>query len=325
MKIVVRVPNWIGDVVFALPFLRGLDAHFADSDLRIAGPAWTADLLSGTEFAGRTITLGPAEALRAGRFDTGILLTNSFASAFLFRRAGIAERWGYRADARGFLLTRAVRRKRAVPPIHMVTYYLQLLEALGIPAPPPSIELSVSPAAEERASRRLAELGIETSRPLVLLAPGAAHGPAKRWPAARFGEAARLLHSRFGAAAAIIGTAADSPLAAEITAASASPPVDLTGRTDLGELLGLLARASVLITNDSGPLHMANALRTPVVAVFGPTDPRATGPFHRPARTLRKEGIACAPCRYRECPYDHRCMTRITAEDAARAAGEILR
>ena len=101
MKIVVRVPNWIGDVVFALPALRGLDAHFADSDLRIAGPAWTADLLSGTEFAGRTITLGPAEALRAERFDTGILLTNSFASALLFRRAGIAERWGYRAGRAG--------------------------------------------------------------------------------------------------------------------------------------------------------------------------------------------------------------------------------
>ena len=97
------------------------------------------------------------------------------------------------------------------------------------------------------------------------------------------------------------------------------------GRTGLGELLGLLARAAVLITNDSGPLHLANALRTPAVAVFGPTDPRATGPFHEPARVLRIEGVSCWPCDYRVCPYDHRCMEPIAAAEAARAAGEVLR
>jgi len=335
MKIVVRVPNWIGDVVFALPALRSLSAHFAGADIRIAGPAWAADLLSGTEFAGKTISLGaagkpghwrgPAAALRAEAFDVGILLTNSFSSAFFFRRAGIAERWGYRSDGRGVLLTRSVRRKKQVPPTHMVRNYLELLEGLDVPTLPPSIDLAVSAEARKRASRRLAGLGIEPSRPLVLLAPGAAHGPAKRWPAARFGETAALLQARFGADVAIIGTAADSPLAAAIAAAMAVPPADLTGQTDLGELLGLLAAASILISNDSGPLHMANALRVPVVAVFGPTDPRATGPFHPPARVLRKEGIPCWPCEYRECPYDHRCMIRITPDEAARDAGELLR
>lgn len=335
MKIVVRVPNWIGDVVFALPALRSLSAHFPGADIRIAGPAWAADLLSGTEFAGRTISLGPAgkpgrgrgaaAALKAEAFDVGILLTNSFSSALLFRRAGIAERWGYRLDGRGFLLTRSVRRKKIVPPAHMVHFYLRLLEGLDIPTLPPSIDLAVSAEAKDRAARRLAGLGIEPSRPLVLLAPGAAHGPAKRWPAARFGETAALLQARFGAAVAVVGTAADSPLAAEISAALAAPPADLTGRTDLGELLGLLARASILITNDSGPLHLANALRVPVVAVFGPTDPRATGPFHPPARVLREEGIPCWPCDYRECPTNHRCMIRITPDEAARAAGELLR
>jgi lipopolysaccharide heptosyltransferase II len=335
MKIVVRVPNWIGDVVFALPALRSLGAHFAGSDIRVAGPPWAAGLLSGTEFAGKTMALHPAGAslrareaaatLRAEAFDTGILLTNSFSSALLFRRARIKERWGYGTDGRGFLLTRSVRRKKAHSPVHMVRYYLGLLEGLGIPALPASVHLSVPAAAKADAARLLVEAGIDPSRPLVLLAPGAAHGPAKRWPAARFGETAEILRTRIGAAVAVVGTEADAPLAAEIAASMSVPPADLAGRTGLGELLGLFDRAAVLVANDSGPLHMANALRTPVVAVFGPTDPRATGPFHEPARVLMIEGVPCWPCEYRVCPYDHRCMTGIAAAEAARAAGEVLR
>ena len=263
--------------------------------------------------------------MKAGAFDTGILLTNSFSSALLFRLARIRNRWGYRTDGRGLLLTRSVRRKKGLPPLHMVRTYLGLLEGLGIPTLPPSIDLSVSDEARAKVTRLLAEFGIEPSRPLVLLAPGAAHGPAKRWPAARFGETGSLLQARFGATVAVVGTAADAPLAAEAAAAMATPPADLTGRTSLAELLGLFERAAVLVTNDSGPLHMANALRTPVVAIFGPTDPRATGPFHEPARILRCEDIACWPCDDRDCPTDHPCMTRIMADDAARAAGEILR
>jgi heptosyltransferase-2 len=335
MKIVVRVPNWIGDVVFALPALRSLDAHFSGAGLHIAGPAWAAELLAGTEFGRRTISLGAtgaapgirraASVLKAGAFDTGILLTNSFSSAFLFRSAGVKERWGYATDGRGLLLTRSVRRKKAGPPEHMVRYYLGLLEGLGIPAREPSIDLAVPASAKAGAARLLVEAGIEPSRPLVVLAPGAAHGPAKRWPASRFGAAAEILRARFGAAVVVVGTPAEAPLAGEIAAAMSKPPEDLTGRTGLGALLGLLDRAAVLVSNDSGPLHMANALRTPVVSVFGPTDPRATGPFREPARVLKVEGVSCWPCRYRVCPIDHRCMTRIAPEAVARAAEEVLR
>jgi heptosyltransferase-2 len=325
MKIVVRLPNWIGDVVFALPALRSLAARFAGADIRLAGPAWAADLLAGTEFSGAVIPPGPPDALREGAFDLAILLTNSFSSALLARRAGIKERWGYAADARRFLLTRAVRRTKRVPPVHMVRYYLGLLEGLGLPTLPPSLDLTVPPGAEERAVRLLKEAGIDPTRPIVLLAPGAAHGAAKRWPADRFGRAAGLLTARTGAVSAVIGTPADAPLSTAIAAALPAPPADLTGKTGLTDLLGLLAEASVLITNDSGPLHLANALRTPAVAVFGPTDPRATGPFHPPSRVVRASGIPCWPCDFRDCPYDHRCMERIAPEAVAAAAEEIRR
>jgi heptosyltransferase-2 len=334
MRIVVRVPNWIGDVVFALPALRSVQAGFPGAAVSIAGPSWAGSLLAGTEFSGMTIPLSgvgkssvsreAAAALKAGSFNAGILLTNSFSSALLFRQAGIPERWGYKTDGRGLLLTRGVRRPASRPAVHMVRYYLGLLEGLGIPTLPPSIDLSVPAEAKERAGRRLAGAGIDSSRPLVLLAPGAAHGPAKRWPAARFGETAALLRKRTGAAIVVVGTAAEAPLAAEIAAAAGPETRDFTGKTDLAELFGLLERAAALVTNDSGPLHMANALRVPVVAVFGPTDPRATGPFHEPFRVLRRDGIPCQPCKYRACPYDHRCMALITAAEAAAAVEELL-
>jgi heptosyltransferase II len=324
MKIAVRTPNWIGDVVFALPAIRSLEAHFPAADIRIAGPAWTSDLVAGTKLAGRTVPL-EREALRREAFDAGVLLTNSFSSALLFRRAGIPERWGFRADGRGWLLTKGVRRRKAVPPIHMVRFYLSLIEGLGIPTLPPSIGLAAPADGLTWASRRLAGLGLRPDRPLVVVAPGAAHGPAKRWPAPRFAEASRLLMERRGAAVAVVGAASDAPLAAEILAALPAPAADLTGQTGLGELLGVFSLASVVLSNDSGPLHMANALRAPAVAVFGPTDPRATGPFHAPSRVLRREDVPCWPCEHRACPYDHRCMTGIGAEDAAAAAEEILR
>jgi heptosyltransferase-2 len=206
----------------------------------------------------------------------------------------------------------------------MVRFYLGLLEGLDIPALPPSIELAAPEKGRSRAVRLLAERGIDPARPLVVLAPGAAHGPAKRWPAARFAETARRLMERRGAAVAVAGDASDAPLAAEIAAALPSPPADLTGKTGLGELLGLFSVAAVVVTNDSGPLHMANALRTPVVAVFGPTDPRATGPFHAPSRVVRREGVACWPCDYRRCPSDLRCMTGVSVDEATAAAEELL-
>jgi len=323
MKIVVRTPNWIGDMIFALPALRSVAAHFPGADIRLAGPDWIGALLAGSEFAGRAVR-AEVGTLRAASFDAGLILANSFSSALLLRRARVPERWGYRADGRGWLLTKAVRRRKARPPVHMVRYYLGLLEGLDIPARRPSIAIAPSAEGQERADRRLAGLGFDPARPLVLLAPGAAHGPAKRWPAARFAETGRLLRERRGAAVAVVGSAADAPLASEIAAAPGERPADLTGKTGLAELLGLLRRAAILVSNDSGPLHAANALGTPVVAVFGPTDPRATGPFDPPARVVRREGIPCWPCRFRLCPYDHRCMTGITAGEAAAAAEELM-
>jgi heptosyltransferase-2 len=335
MRIVVRVPNWIGDVMFSLPALESLKANYPDAEIWLAGASWLGELLAGEPWGARVLPSGRAKGpaglraaardLRERGFDLGLLLTNSFGSAALFALAKIPQRWGYKRDGRGFLLTKGPRAEDVDPPIHMVGYYLRLLEKLGLRTIPPEIRLSVIDGERERARTDLEALGISSDRPLVVLNPGAAYGPAKRWPAARFGELARLFQERNGADIAVTGAASDAGLAAEIGAALARKPADLTGRTTLRGLLGVMSRAAVVVTNDTGPMHMANALRIPVVGLFGPTDPRATAPFHPPAAILKHEGVPCWPCFYRECPYDHRCLTAVTAEEAFAAAEELLR
>jgi heptosyltransferase-2 len=334
MKIVVRVPNWIGDVIFALPALDSLRAAFPGAEIWLAGAPWAGDLLSGGAFDGRAIPFSggggiagaraAARALAEHRFDLGLLLTNSIGSALVFALAKIPRRWGYERDGRSIFLTKGVKPVESEAAPHMVHFYLRLLEGLGLPTLPPEIRLSVLTKEREAARAALDAGGADPGRPLAVLNPGAAYGPAKRWPAGRFAELARLLQDRKGMDIAVTGAAGDAGLAAEIGAILARKPIDLTGRTTLRGLLGVLGRAALVVTNDTGPMHMANALRVPVVGVFGPTDPAATAPFHPPSAVVKQDGIVCWPCLYRACPYDHRCMTAVAAEDVFAAAGDFL-
>jgi heptosyltransferase-2 len=333
MKIVVRTPNWVGDAVMALPALGSLARGLPDAEVWIAAPPWASDLFAGDDLGGRVVELRPqrtlgdlrrnAAALKAHRFDAGLLLTNSFASALLFRRAGIPVRWGYRRDGRGLLLTKSVVRKDGGRVVHMVRYYLDLSEGLGFPAFPPEIRLRPSPGARARAEELLSAAGIDPARPVVILNAGAGFGPAKRWPADRFARLGRMLQNRKNAALVLTGGLEDAAVAEAISALLPRPPANLVGKTSLGDLVGVISRASLFVTNDSGPMHIANALRVPIVAVFGPTDPAVTAPFHPPALVLKKEA-ACWPCFYRTCPFDHRCMTSISAEEVSAAAEEFL-
>lgn len=332
MRILIRVPNWIGDAVLALPALKSVRHNFPDASLVIAAKSWVKDLFAYNDLEAEVIPLPDsndaktlwttAQSLRNQRFDAGLLLTNSFSSAFLFYLARIPKRWGYGTDGRIMLLTESVPLRPSPSPRHQVYYYLDLIRGLGLKTLEPQLRIPVPPTATAAARERLAALGLDQKGPLVILSPGASYGAAKRWPAYRFGELAALLQAKKGAEVLVIGSAEEMDVAEAISSSLSKKPFVLTGSTSLLELIGLISQATLFISNDTGPMHIANSLGIPVVAIFGPTDPAVTAPFQKPSAYVKKD-VPCWPCSYRDCPYDHRCMNGISAEEVLRACETI--
>jgi heptosyltransferase-2 len=259
--------------------------------------------------------LAVIQALRKERFDLAISLPNSFDSALILWGAGIARRIGYARDGRSFLLTDAVRRPEPGSiPRHERYYYLELLRRAGIIDALPVVS-EIHLEGREQARARGAKL-IGTPR-AIGVSPGAAYGTAKRWLPERFAEAAVAVAERIGASILVFGSAAEKELCARV--ASLCGGRNLAGTTTLREFIDMTAACSVYLSNDSGAMHLAAALGVPSVTVFGPTDEMATGPVAANASLLRQP-VECSPCLKRECPIDHRCMTRVSAEMVAAEA-----
>lgn len=330
-RIVVIAPNWLGDAVMALPALADVRRHFAGAHLTLAARPAVAPLFTMVPGVDAVVTLPggggmravvgwkeDVRALRDGSFDTALLLPNSFATAWVASRAGIRERWGFAADLRGRLLTRAVPRPKQ--PVHQREYYQALTVALGIPAGPPFAE--VRPNAE-RARGLLREIGLDVDEPFVVFAPGAAYGRAKQWLPERFAELAQLIINDKGWSVVMVGSKADRSACEEIAArlpksgTRINRLIDFCGKSDLPTLAGVLSVARAVVSNDSGAMHLAGAVGARVVAIFGATNerrtsPLASGPGAPPAAIMTHE-VFCRPCMLRECPIDHRCMRGITA------------
>lgn len=332
MKIIIRTPNWIGDAVLALPAIESIRANFPQADISIAAKNWVKDLFVSNSLAAEVLSLPEtndvktqwtaAQDLKTHAFDLGLLLTNSFGSAFLFYLARIPKRWGYGSDGRSVLLTKSVALKGSDVARHQVFYYLDLLQSLGLKVVPPELKLAVPPGKSQAARDWLISMGLDPSKSLVIICPGASYGPAKRWPASRFAQLASLLQQRKAAEILVIGSADEAEIAASMASSMEKKPAVLVGETTLADLMGLISRASLFVSNDTGPMHMANALGVPVVAIFGPTDPAVTGPFQKPSVCLKKE-VPCWPCSYKKCPYDHRCLTGIDPEEVYEAGREL--
>jgi heptosyltransferase-2 len=335
--IVVIAPNWLGDAVMALPALADVRVHFADASLTVAARRSVAPMFDMVPGVDAVVTLPGRGGLRAiaswqedarvlagGSFDTAILLPNSFATALIASRAGIAERWGYAADWRGRLLTRAVPKPTAG--LHQREYYQALTTALGIPPGPPHASVS---ADTERARELLREIGLDVDEPFVVFAPGAAYGRAKQWLPERFAELADLIINERGWSVLMVGSNADRAACADIaarlprTGTRMNRLVDFCGKSDLRSLAGVLALARAVVSNDSGAMHLAGAVGTRVVAIFGATNEHRTSPLtpgpDAPPPAILTHDVFCRPCMLRECPIDHRCMRGITARAAERA------
>ena len=281
-RLLVVAPNWLGDAVMALPAIADVRRARPGAAIDVAARPSVAPLFTLVDGIGDVVVLEHRSSVTrdfaadlAGRsYDAALLLPNSFQSALTVWRAGIPERWGYRTDFRAPAADAAVARPGRV---HQAAYYQHLTRALGFPSGPlePRLDVAGVPAGGRPRAAERRRLG--RTRPLVALAPGAAYGGAKRWPAASFAAVADGL-VQDGVASVLIGSPGDRAAGLEVLAAAESKPFDLIGRTDLPSLGGVLANCRGLVSNDSGAMHFAAALGVAVTAMFGPTDEGRPGP-----------------------------------------------
>ncbi len=324
----------------SIPALREIRRIFPRAQMVLLVRPWVKDVYSAVEFVDQLISydkerdhrglgglLRLAGELRRKRFDVAILLQNAFEAAFLAWSARIPVRLGYARDARSVLLTHACRVDPAVKSVHQAYYYLGILAGVGLledrlwERPGYSLNIRIGVRAEDQASaqRILGEHGIASGQPVVGLNPGAYYGGAKRWLSDRYAAVADELVRKHGVRIVIFGAAGERRIAEEIAQSMKAVPVILAGKTTLGQLMGLIKECRLLITNDSGPMHLAAALDVPQLAIFGSTSEIATGPLSSRAEVI-KHPVDCNPCFLRECPIDFRCMNLISVERVVRAA-----
>jgi len=325
-RVLIRSANWVGDAVMSLPAVASVCRGVPRAEVTILAKPWVGDLFSPFSGVHRVIPyLSPgvhggikgrwrlAQDLKKGRFDLALHLPNSFDSALLSFMAGIPRRAGYGTDGRGILLTHRVPVDGKVKRGHQVEYYLHLIRSLGLQAGSDIPSLQVPQAWIPDADAVLKSAG-GGEGPFVGLSPGSQYGSAKEWFPERFGELGRRISGELGGHLLILGSAGDRVAASPILRIVGPKAADLTGKTTLGQAMAIIARCRVFVTNDSGLMHVAAALRVPLVAIFGSTDPSRTGPLGATSRVIYK-GLSCAPCLKTKCPQKRECMEAITVEE----------
>lgn len=345
-RILVRGTNWIGDAVMSAPALQRLRTSFPAARISLLATPLTAELFDASrELVDEVIPYHRSRdgwrtlwqtvpRLRRGRFELAILFQNAFEAALLTALAGIPERIGFGVQGRSWLLTRRLARRPEHRGRHQIHDYLDLVAAgeelaygAGFVAPlaNPWPRLPVGEAELAAGLQLLGRHGAESDR-LVALNVGATNSRAKCWPAGYFAELAERLTAETGARVILIGGPGEITTAGAVAAlTSGRPPLNLAGATSLRELLGVLSRCALVISNDTGPAHIAAALGRPTLTLFGPTNEFETSPTGPHAALLRADNIECARCMYRDCPIDHRCMTRLSVGAVYNRAMELMK
>ncbi|BBO79297.1 ADP-heptose--LPS heptosyltransferase [Desulfosarcina widdelii] len=336
-RLLIRSTNWIGDAVMTTPAVRAIRRHFPGASISLLAKPWVAPVFANSPHVDEIIVyeangrhrgaMGPirlARDLRRRDFDAAILLQNAIEAALIAFLAGIPMRVGFDTDARRLLLTHPVRCTKAIKAIHQTGYYLKILEGVGIPPRGQILELSVGDTNRQRAKEILTEQGALPGRRVIGLNPSATFGPAKQWFPERFAVLGDRLSRTLDAAIVIFGGPADRDLGNHIAGMMQAPVVDLSGRTSLGEAMALIERCDAFVTNDSGLMHVAAAVNTPLVAVFGSTNSTTTSPFSSTSRIVRVP-IECSPCMKPVCPLGHmNCMRQVSVEVVAEAVEGLL-
>jgi heptosyltransferase-2 len=338
-RVVVRLPNWLGDVVMAVPALRELRRMLPDAHVAVVSRPATADIFIDADYvdevlvydrAGSTSAWNQANEWRRRKFDLAVLFQNAFEAAAIAFLSRVPARIAYATERRGALLTHPLPSPDWKDARHQSYYYLNIVAelerrlygTLSIATTKPRFDLRVSDERKRKAFDLLLEQGARANAPLAMLCPGSVNSRAKRWPAERYAALAdRLVES--GANVALIGSPGESDVTQEVCKHAQRQLVVLTGKTTIAEATALISIADVLITNDTGPAHIGAALNTPTLVIFGPTNPLTTYPLSSNAEIVRRPPD-CAPCMLRDCPIDHRCMTAIDPEEVFERASVFI-
>ena len=327
-KILVVAPSWVGDCMLMQPMLLRLKQRFPDSRIDLLAPPWTVSLLRQMpEINEVVVNPFPHGALqlkaryrlgvqlRAARYDAAYVLPNSLKSALVPFFAHIPQRIGFVGEMRYGLLNDARKLDKQKLPL-MVERFAQLAEATPdvLPRPLPQPHLSVG---EEQRQNVLRKFGLTLEQPVAVFCPGAEYGPAKRWPVDYYAALSLQLRER-GYAVWLLGSPKDKEVSTQISALSDGYCRNLCGKTDLSDAIALLSCADLVVSNDSGLMHIAAALDRPMLAIFGSSSPQFTPPLSAKAQVLQFD-IPCSPCFKRECPLGHfNCMMQLTPDKVAK-------
>ncbi|HEX5888773.1 MAG TPA: lipopolysaccharide heptosyltransferase II [Pyrinomonadaceae bacterium] len=339
-RVVVRGTNWVGDSVMTVPALRALRRVLPDASITLVVRPSAKGIFADVDFVDDLLIYDRRSAFsiipqvrewRKRQFDLAVLFQNAFEAALIPFLAGVPLRLGYATESRQALLTHPLGLPDWRSTRHEVFYYLYLVTALEqmlfgkseICEQVPDASLQISEARKSEAENLLRAYGVREGEPRVALCPGSINSRAKRWPAADYAALAdKLIDSR--RQVLLIGSADEADVTREVTNRMQQKPVVLTGKTSLDQITAVLSLVDLVVTNDTGPAHIAAALGRPTLVIFGPTNPLTTRPFAPEAEILRHPPD-CAPCMLRDCPIDHRCMTAITVEEVFEHSHALLK
>ena len=325
MKILVLGTNWIGDAVMTLPAVAKLRSLFPEAHLTLQTRNWAKGILGQADLFDEIITpdslIDQIVTIRNGRFDLAVVFPNSFSSAFAVRLGGVKRSFGYAAERRSFLLTNPIPTPEWKDSRHEVHYYLELIDAIEQSyfekvTSFPDLEPRLSLSSDQRrdALDLLRENGVDPTRRTVAIAAGSTNSRAKRWLPERFAALADRLSSELNANVVLLGSEDDREISRAVSDLTSDKPIDLTGRTDIIGAAAILGVVDMLVSNDMGLAHLAPAVGTKTLVIFGPTNQITTRPMSAKASIISAD-VECAPCMLRDCPIDHRCMTRVSVEN----------
>ncbi len=314
-RILIRAPNWLGDSIMSVPAVRAIKAGRADAHLTVAAPEKSAPMWKLVAEVDKVLAIperslfATVRLLRKERsFEVAILFPNSLRSALEAWLARIPRRAGYRGHGRSWLINQVIgQRLKPGPPAHHAQRYLRIAKEIGaaMPAGSEVSFLNTWPVAPNGKIR-------------IGLSPGAEYGPAKRWLPERFAEAAMAISDEHQVEWLLFGTTSDVEVGKTIAGALGDRCINRIGQTSLAQLIDELRECRLLLTNDTGSMHLAALLGIPVVAIFGSTEPALTGPLGS-GHTILRHHVECSPCFLRECPLDFRCMKAVTTEEVTKA------